>query len=82
MSICLADIPIMESSDGMHKKYAGTVIKFAGRGWATCPFSDRIILETRSRNVNIHRYKEADDSHFHDVLADTKFNMFVCTVIL
>jgi hypothetical protein len=73
MIICLADIPIMGSSDGMHKQYAGTVIKFAGRVWAACPFSDRIILETRSKNVNIHRYKEADDSHIHDVLAYTKF---------
>jgi len=72
----------MESSDGMYKQYAGTVIKFAGRGWASCPFSDRIILEKRSRKVNIHRYREADDSHFHDVLADTKFKMFVRTALL
>jgi len=72
----------MESSDGMHKQYAGTVIKFAGRGWAACPFSDRIILETIIRNVNIHRYREGDNSHFHDVLADTKFKMFVLTVLL
>jgi hypothetical protein len=57
--ICLADIPIMQSSDGKHKQYAGTVIKFAGRGWAVCTFSDRIILETGSRNANIHRYREA-----------------------
>jgi uncharacterized protein YutE (UPF0331/DUF86 family) len=72
----------MESSDGMHKQYAGTVIKFAAKGWAACPFSDRIILETRSRNINIHRYREADDSHFHDILADTTFKMFVRRVLL
>ena len=78
----MADIPIMEISDGMHKQYAGTVTKFAGRGWAACPFSDRIILEKRSRNFNIHRYRDADDSHFHDVLADTKFKMFVWAVLL
>jgi hypothetical protein len=44
----------MERSDGMHKQYADTVIKFAGMGWTACPISDWIILETRSRNVNIY----------------------------
>lgn len=35
----------MEISDGMHMQYAGTVIKFSGRGWVASPFCDRIILE-------------------------------------